>query len=159
MKTTMNATDRVRLCLSPLRAYEIVGTSLWEYLMPLSVREANVKSLLLLILIFVIWPHPFLRLSSWNCFPSSHFPGTSFKAIYHKNSPSPHLLQLTIHSFRSLLFHRYMTSADCIMRCIHANLLLCLLTSQWRSTRYGRKPSHVLYIRTRWRWVVRFTLH
>ena len=30
-----------------------------------------------------------------------------------------------------------MTSAGNIMICIHANLLLCLLTSQWRSTRYG----------------------
>jgi hypothetical protein len=45
MKTTMNVTDRVRLCLIPLRVYEIVGTSQWEYLMSWSFREANVKSL------------------------------------------------------------------------------------------------------------------
>lgn len=44
-KTTMHATDSVRLCLSPLHVYEVVGTSLWEYLMSWSVRETNVKCL------------------------------------------------------------------------------------------------------------------
>jgi hypothetical protein len=48
----MNATDRVRLCLSPLRVYEIVGTSLWEYLMSWSVRQANVTSLSLFAIYF-----------------------------------------------------------------------------------------------------------
>jgi hypothetical protein len=56
----MNATDRVQLCLRPLRlqncwhqpvgisgvleskrGYEIVGSSLWEYLVSFSVREAT----------------------------------------------------------------------------------------------------------------------
>jgi len=45
MKVTLNATDRVRLCLSPVRVYETVGISLWECLMSRSVREANVKNL------------------------------------------------------------------------------------------------------------------
>jgi len=45
MKGTMNATGRDRLCLNPVRVYETVGSSLWEYLMSRSVREANVKSL------------------------------------------------------------------------------------------------------------------